>query len=127
MAKLLEIKNLTKKFGGLVAVDDLNFHIEEGEILGLMGPNGAGKTTTFNLIMGDYKPDIGEILFRGKNIGHLQTYERVKLGIARTYQVPRAYNDLPVIEDMRISSVPDSIMKCLRGKKEEIKRSGTSG
>jgi branched-chain amino acid transport system ATP-binding protein len=120
MARLLEVKGLTKKFGGVVAVNDLSFYIEEGEILGLMGPNGAGKTTAFNLIMGDYKPDAGEILFEGKNIGHLQTYERVKLGIARTYQVPRPYHDLPVIEDIRISTVPDSITKCLRGQKEEI-------
>jgi ABC-type branched-subunit amino acid transport system ATPase component len=70
--------------------------------------------------MGDYKPDAGEISFKGKNIGRLQTHQRVKLGIARTYQVPRPYHDLPVIEDIRISTVPDSITKCLRGQKEEI-------
>jgi len=120
MARLLEVKGLTKRFGGLVAVDDLSFCVEEGEILGLMGPNGAGKTTAFNLIMGDYKPDAGEISFKGKNIGRLQTHQRVKLGIARTYQVPRPYHDLSVIEDIRISTVPDSITKCLRGQKEEI-------
>lgn len=120
MARLLEVKGLTKRFGGVVAVDDLSFYVEEGEILGLMGPNGAGKTTAFNLIMGDYKPDAGEVLFKGKNIGRLQTHERVKLGIARTYQVPRPYHDLPIIEDIRISTVPDSITKCLRGQKQEI-------
>ncbi len=129
MARLLEVKGLTKRFGGLVAVDDLSFCVEEGEILGLMGPNVAGKTTTFNLIMGDYKPDAGEISFEGKNIGRLQTHRRVKLGIARTYQVPRPYHDLPVIEDIRISTVPDSITKCLRGQKgeiEEIRQIGES-
>jgi len=115
MARLLEVSGVTKKFGGLVAVDDLSFHIDEGEILGLMGPNGAGKTTAFNLIMGDYKPDAGDIFFKGENIGNLKTFERVKLGIARTYQVPRPYHDLPVVEDIRISTVPDSIGKCLRG------------
>ncbi|MFO8143610.1 MAG: ABC transporter ATP-binding protein [Dehalococcoidales bacterium] len=115
MTRLLEVKGVTKKFGGLVAVDDLSFHIDEGEILGLMGPNGAGKTTAFNLIMGDYKPDAGDIFFKGENIGDLKTYERVKRGIARTYQVPRPYHDLPVIEDIRISTVPDSITRCLRG------------
>ena len=120
MARLLEVKGLTKRFGGVVAVDDLSFYVEEGEMLGLMGPNGAGKTTAFNLIMGDYKPDAGEISFKGQNIGRLQTHQRVKLGIARTYQVPRPYYDLPVIEDIRISTVPDSITKCLRGQKEEI-------
>jgi len=120
MARLLEVKGLTKKFGGVVAVSDLSFYVEEGEILGLMGPNGAGKTTTFNLIMGDYKPDVGEILFRGESINRLETYKRVKLGIARTYQVPRPYPDLPIIEDIRISTVPDSITKCLRGQKQEL-------
>jgi len=120
MARLLEVKGLTKRFGGVVAVNDLSFYVEEGEILGLMGPNGAGKTTAFNLIMGDYKPDAGEISFKGQNIGRLQTHQRVKLGIARTYQVPRPYHDLPVIEDIRIGTVPDSITKCLRGQKEEI-------
>ena len=127
MARLLEVKGLTKRFGGVVAVDDLSFYIEEGEILGLMGPNGAGKTTAFNLIMGDYKPDAGEIFFQGKNIGRLQTHQRVKLGIARTYQVPRPYHDLPVIEDIRISSVPDSITKCLGGQKEEIEEARQIG
>ncbi len=127
MARLLEVKRLTKRFGGVVAVDDLSFYIEEGEILGLMGPNGAGKTTAFNLIMGDYKPDAGEISFKGKNIGRLQTHQRVKLGIARTYQVPRPYHDLPVIEDIRISSVPDSITKCLRGQKGELEEARQIG
>ena len=120
MARLLEVKGLTKKFGGVVAVNDLSFYVEEGEILGLMGPNGAGKTTTVNLIMGDYKPDVGEILFRGASIKRLETSTRVKLGIARTYQVPRPYPDLPIIEDIRISTVPDSITKCLRGQKQEL-------
>jgi len=127
MARLLEVKRLTKRFGGVVAVDDLSFYIEEGEILGLMGPNGAGKTTAFNLIMGDYKPDAGEISFKGKNIGRLQIHQRVKLGIARTYQVPRPYHDLPVIEDIRISSVPDSITKCLRGQKGELEEARQIG
>ena len=120
MARLLELKGLTKRFGGVVAVNDLSFHIDDGEILGLMGPNGAGKTTAFNLIMGDYVPDTGDIFFKGENIGKLATYERVKLGIARTYQVPRPYHDLPIIEDIRISTVPDSITDCLRGRKAEI-------
>ena len=129
MARLLEVKGLTKRFGGVVAVNDLSFYVEEGEILGLMGPNGAGKTTAFNLIMGDYKPDAGEISFKGQNIGRLQTHQRVKLGIARTYQVPRPYYDLPVIEDIRISTIPDSIIKCLRGEKgelEEVRQIGES-
>ena len=106
MAKLLEVQGLTKKFGGLVAVNDLSFHIEEGEVLGLMGPNGSGKTTIFNLIMGDFPPDSGKILFKGEDITRYPTFKRVKMGIARTYQVPRPFRELPIIEDIRVSTMP---------------------
>jgi len=125
--KLLEIKGLTKKFGGLVAVNDFSFHVEKGEALGLMGPNGSGKTTVFNLIMGDFKPDSGEILLEGKDISNYPTYQRVKAGIARTYQVPRPFHEMPVIEDIRVSTIPDGIIKCLttRGAhREEISKIG---
>ena len=115
MAKLLEVQGLTKKFGGLVAVNDLSFHVEEGEVLGLMGPNGSGKTTIFNLIMGDYKPDSGQIFFEGKDITNYPTYQRVKIGIARTYQVPRPLREMPIIEDIRVSTIPDSIIESFRG------------
>ena len=115
MAKLLEIKGITKKFGGLVALNNLSFHIEKGEVLGLMGPNGSGKTTVFNLIMGDFPPDSGKILFGGKDITNLPTYQRVKMGIARTYQVPRPLRELPIIEDIRVGTMPDSIIGNFRG------------
>jgi len=114
--KLIEIKGLTKKFGGLVAVNDFSFHVEKGEALGLMGPNGSGKTTVFNLVMGDFKPDSGEILFEGKDITNYPTYRRVKAGIARTFQVPRPFQELPVIEDIQMSTIPDSIMGSFRGR-----------
>jgi len=91
-AKLLELKSLTKKFGGIFAVYDLGFHVDEGESLGLIGPNGSGKTTTFNLIMNELKQDEGEIYFRGKEISRYPTHERVKIGISRTYQIPRPFN-----------------------------------
>jgi len=115
MAKLLEVQGLTKKFGGLVALNDFSFHVEEGEVLGLMGPNGSGKTTIFNLIMGDYKPDSGKIFFEGKDIGNYPTYQRVKIGIARTYQVPRPLREMPITEDIRVSTIPDSIVGSFRG------------
>jgi len=114
--KLLEIKGLTKKFGGLVAVNDFSFHVEKGEALGLMGPNGSGKTTVFNLIMGDFKPDSGEILLEGKDISNYPTYQRVKAGIARTYQVPRPFHEMPVIEDIQMSTIPDSITGSFMGR-----------
>lgn len=115
MAKLLEVQGITKKFGGLVALNDLSFHVEEGEVLGLMGPNGSGKTTVFNTIMGDYPPDSGKIFFKGEDITKLPTYQRVKMGIARTYQVPRPFREMPIIEDIRVSTMPDSIVGNFRG------------
>ena len=83
-AKLLEMSCLTKKFGGIFAVYDLSFHVDEGESLGLIGPNGSGKTTTFNLIMGELKQEEGEIFYQGKEISRYPTHERVKIGISRT-------------------------------------------
>lgn len=115
MAKLLEVQGVTKKFGGLVAINDLSFHIEEGEVLGLMGPNGSGKTTIFNIIMGDFPPDSGRILFQGEDITKYPTHKRVNLGIARTYQVPRPFRELPIIEGIRLSTIPDSIIGSFRG------------
>jgi len=115
MAKLLEVQGITKKFGGLVALNDLSFHVEEGEFLGLMGPNGSGKTTVFNIIMGDFPPDSGKIFFKGEDITKLPTYQRVKMGIARTYQVPRPFREMPIIEDIRVSTMPDSIVGNFRG------------
>jgi len=120
MAKLLEVQGITKKFGGLVAINDLGFHLEEGEVLGLMGPNGSGKTTIFNIIMGDFLPNSGRILFKGEDITHYPTFKRVKMGITRTYQVPRPFRELPIIEDIRISTIPDSIMGSLRGEGTHI-------
>ena len=114
MAKLLEVQGVTKKFGGLVAINDLSFNLEKGEVLGLMGPNGSGKTTIFNIIMGDFPPDSGKILFEGKDITAYPTFKRVKMGIARTYQVPRPFTELPIIEDIRVSTMSDSIMGSLR-------------
>ena len=97
MAKLLEVQGVTKRFSGLTAVDDLSFYLEEGEVLGLMGPNGSGKTTIFNVIMGEYLPDSGRIFFEGKDITDYPVYQRVKLGIARTYQVPRPFLSLQLL------------------------------
>jgi len=114
MAKLLEVRGLTKKFGRLVAVNDLSFHVEEREVLGLMGPNGSGKTTVFNLIMGDYKQDSGEVFFGEKEISKYPTYQRVKMGIARTYQIPRPFYEMTVTENIHISTIPDETIKLLR-------------
>jgi ABC-type branched-subunit amino acid transport system ATPase component len=116
MTKLLEVQGVTKKFGGLVALNDLSFYVEEGEVLGLMGPNGSGKTTIFNTIMGDFPPDSGRILFKGEDITKLPTYHRVRMGIARTYQVPRPLKEVTIFDDVRVSTVSPSIIRCLTGK-----------
>jgi ABC-type branched-subunit amino acid transport system ATPase component len=109
-AKLLELKSLTKKFGGIFAVYDLTFYVNEGESLGLIGPNGSGKTTTFNLIMSELKQDEGEIFFRGEEISGYPTHERVKIGISRTYQIPRPFNDMTVSKNIRVGIMPDDIL-----------------
>ncbi len=110
MERLMEVRNLTKSFGGLFAVFNLSLHVNGGETLGLIGPNGSGKTTFFNLVMCELKQDSGEILFGGQEITHYPTQERVKMGIARTYQIPRPFNGMTVAENIRVGLMPDRIL-----------------
>jgi len=97
---LLEVTDLTKNFGGLTAVSHLDFHITEGEILGMIGPNGAGKTTVFNLITGIYPPDSGEIRFNGESLLGLKPHSITERGIARTFQTIRVFPNLTVLENV---------------------------
>lgn len=97
---LLRVNNLTKKFGGLTAVNDVTFDIENGSITGLIGPNGAGKTTIFNLITGVYKVTSGKIVFDGKNISNQETYKIADAGITRTFQNIRLFKKLTVYENI---------------------------
>jgi branched-chain amino acid transport system ATP-binding protein len=97
---LLSIKNLTKRFGGVQAVNDVSFEVTTGSIMGLIGPNGAGKTTVFNLITGIYRPDQGEIIFDGKSIVNLLTHNIISLGIARTFQTIRLFQNLSAFENV---------------------------
>jgi branched-chain amino acid transport system ATP-binding protein len=97
---LLELQNLTKSFGGLMAVNEVSFDVEEGAIVGLIGPNGAGKTTVFNLITGNHRSDRGEVRFEGKDITNWLTHRIVKLGIARTFQTIRLFQNLSVLENV---------------------------
>lgn len=97
---MLQLTSVTKTFGGLTAVNDVSFHVPEGEIVGLIGPNGAGKTTVFNLITGIYQPDNGDILFSGKSVLGKYTHDIVSLGIARTFQTIRLFHDLTVLENV---------------------------
>jgi branched-chain amino acid transport system ATP-binding protein len=96
---LLSIQSLTKRFGGLVAVNKVSFDVDAGSIVGLIGPNGAGKTTVFNLITGIYRPDEGEIRFQEKSMAGLLTHQIVAAGIARTFQTIRLFQNLSVLEN----------------------------
>lgn len=100
MMSALSLRNLSKRFGGLQAVNAVSFDVPSGGIIGLIGPNGAGKTTVFNLITGNYKPDEGEVIFENKNITGLMTHKIVELGIARTFQNIRLFPDLSVLENV---------------------------
>lgn len=100
---VLKVKNLSCAFGGLMAVSDLSFEVNKKEIVGIIGPNGAGKTTVFNLITGFYLPLKGEIFFNDKNIVGLKPYQITRLGIARTFQNPRLFKKLTVMENVMIA------------------------
>jgi branched-chain amino acid transport system ATP-binding protein len=97
---LLEVKNLTKQFGGLMAVNRLDFSIDKGEIIGLIGPNGAGKTTVFNMITGTFRPTRGEIIFMGEKIGRLKTNKIAQLGVVRSFQLTNLFGDMTVIQNV---------------------------
>jgi branched-chain amino acid transport system ATP-binding protein len=97
---LLSLLNLTKSFGGLMAVNEVSFDVEEGTIVGLIGPNGAGKTTVFNLITGNHRSDRGTVRFEGEDITQWVTHRIVKLGIARTFQTIRLFQNLSVLENV---------------------------
>jgi len=97
---LLEVKSLTKRFGGLVAVNRVEFELRPGEILGMIGPNGAGKTTVFNMITGIYRPDEGSIRLEGRELVGLRPHDITALGIARTFQTIRLFPNLTVMENV---------------------------
>lgn len=100
----LELRKITKFFGGLAAVKDVNFGVEKGEIFGLIGPNGSGKTTVFNLINGYYPLSSGTIFFKGKKIDGLKTHKICKLGIGRTFQVVKPLSRMTVLDNVMASA-----------------------
>lgn len=104
MAALLETRDVTIRFGGLIAVNLLNIEVKQGEIIAIIGPNGAGKTTAFNLITGVYEPTEGDILLNGEKINGRRPDEIAKLGIARTFQNIRLFKDLTVLENVLIAT-----------------------
>lgn len=123
---LLQVDNLTKRFGGLLAVDSVSFTVPEGAVFGLIGPNGAGKTTVFNLITGNYQPNGGSVFFDNRDITARPTHWIVSAGIARTFQTIRLFANMAVIENVlagchcRLRSGPvASMLRLPRQHKEE--------
>jgi branched-chain amino acid transport system ATP-binding protein len=105
MTAILEISHVTRRFEGLLAVDDISFMLQRGEILGLIGPNGAGKTTLVNLISGTLTPNSGDILFEGRSLIRLPAYRRARLGIGRTFQIMRPFPGLSVLDNVAVGAL----------------------
>jgi len=125
---ILDIDRVTKRFGGLTAIDDVSFSIRTGEIFSLIGPNGAGKTTLFNTITGLYKPTSGIIRFQGRDITGLKPYRVAELGIARTFQQIRLFAYMSALDNVRVGEHPrmnaklwDAIFKTRTARREEAK------
>jgi branched-chain amino acid transport system ATP-binding protein len=105
MSAVLEITNVTRRFAGLIAVNDVSFTLNQGEILGVIGPNGAGKTTLVSLISGTLAPSAGDIAFEGRSITKLPAYQRARLGIGRTFQIMRPFPGLSVLDNVAVGAL----------------------
>ena len=104
MADILQVRGLSKSFGAIHVASDVSFDVAEGEILGVIGPNGAGKTTLFGMLSGHVLPSAGRVVFRGEDITARVTHERARLGIARTFQVPRPFGQMTVFDNLRVAA-----------------------
>ena len=113
---LLRVKEITKSFGGVMAVKDMSFEIARGEILGVIGPNGSGKTTLVNLITGFVKPNSGEVFFKNKKITGLKPHKIADLGVTRTFQVMRPYHSLPAFKNLIVPLNSPRIRRTRGGK-----------
>ncbi|MCD6672292.1 MAG: ABC transporter ATP-binding protein [Burkholderiaceae bacterium] len=105
MSDILEVRELTRRFQGLVAVDRVSFRLAHGEILGLIGPNGAGKTTLVSMVNGTLKPSAGDILFEGRSVRALPAFRRAHLGIGRTFQIMKPFPGLSVLENVAVGAL----------------------
>lgn len=124
MIILLQASNLTKSFGGLVAVKNASLHVGEGEIVGLVGPNGAGKSTLLNLVSGVYRPDAGSIIFNGTDITKLPSFRICKLGITKTFQLIHSFPEMTTLENVMVGAlfgdVENGSMNNARNKAAEL-------
>jgi len=105
VSAILDVQNVTRRFAGLIAVNNVSFSLQPKEILGIIGPNGAGKTTLISLISGTVEPTSGDILFEGKSINNLQTYQRARIGIGRTFQIMRPFPGLSVLDNVAVGAL----------------------
>lgn len=121
---MLEVAGLTKRFGGFVAVNSVDFAVASGEILGLIGPNGSGKTTTFNLVAGAFPPTAGSIRFEGREIAGMPAHRVCRLGLARTFQIPRPFRKLSLRGNVALSAYYAQGGRIARGEAE--RRAGTA-
>jgi branched-chain amino acid transport system ATP-binding protein len=115
---MLELASLSRAFGGLVVIDRLDFNVGQGEIVGILGPNGAGKTTLFNMIAGVLSPSAGRILFEHRDITQMRPWNRCRLGIGRTYQIPKPFTHMSVFENVMAAAVHGGGMALARAKDE---------
>lgn len=113
---LLKVEGLSKRFGGVVAVDDVSFELQQGEALGIIGPNGSGKTTSVNLITGFVKPTSGKVIYQGRNVTGRMPYILANLGIARTFQMVRPFHQLPAFKNLIIPLYSPRVKKLRGGK-----------
>jgi branched-chain amino acid transport system ATP-binding protein len=104
MSALLQVRNISRAFRTTLAVDDVSFKVQPGELLGLIGPNGAGKSTLFNLVAGVIAPSSGQIIFDGKPIAGWKSHDIARIGVARTFQIPKPYRQLSVVENVMLSA-----------------------
>jgi branched-chain amino acid transport system ATP-binding protein len=115
---MLELASVSRAFGGLLVIDRLDFKVEEGEIVGILGPNGAGKTTLFNIIAGVLAPSRGRIVFAGRDVTPMRAWDRCRLGIGRTYQIPKPFTHMSVFENVLAAALHGGKMPLPRAKQQ---------
>jgi branched-chain amino acid transport system ATP-binding protein len=134
MAPMLSIERMTKRFGGLLAVNDVSFDVAAGELVGIIGPNGAGKSTLFNVVAGVYRPDAGHVRLDGAVVDGLAPHERVRLGLARTFQGALPFPNLSVLENVMVgrqtkatASILEIMFRLPRSVRDEDAIAGAAG